>query len=102
MGGNFALLGFSHTMNQVKLSAPGRGPSPQRKDGSILTERHRPAHYHKLQAEIIDRRLILAEVNGELVKAADYYFHARKLNTACRHAQDLPNLFLLSFFTSIK
>jgi hypothetical protein len=57
------------------------GLSRQRQDDQFSAW-HRLAHHCELQTEIIDRRHILAKVNGEFIKAADYYFHARELNTA--------------------
>jgi len=70
------------------------GLSRQRQDDQFSAW-HRPAHHCELQTEIIDRRHILAKVNGEFIKAADYYFHARELNTARGRAQYFPKLFLL-------
>jgi hypothetical protein len=52
------------------------------------------------QTEIIDRGLILAEMNGEFVKTADYYFHARELNIARCHAQDFPPLRLTPWWVA--
>ena len=40
-------------------------------------------------------------MNGEFVKTADYQLHAGKLNTARRHPQDLPKLFLLSIVSPV-